>query len=145
MGVQIKWYDPNKQILLYTFDPSWTWMRLFEARTLGGILMNEAGRQDIGQIMYFTGELRLPSNSLLQWRKLAASSRSDVYLTAMIAPHSPRALAAFVRVFENHFPAFKGQFVAAKHFGEAARQVKAALPVQPQRVQFRPAFSAYAG
>jgi len=145
MGIQVKWYDPQKQILLYTFEDRWAWHALFEARTRGNILMNEAGLHSTGQIMYFTGELRLPSNSLLQWRKLAASNQCDFCLTALYAPHSPRAAAAFIRVFESHFPMFAGKYVAAQGFADASRLVKAALPSKPQRIQFRPVISAYAG
>lgn len=123
MGIQVQWYNPQQDILLYTFQSRWTWKQLFEARTIGSMMINAAGRDKVGQIFYFEDELKLPSNSLLHWRKFAATTESEMVQTVLYAPKSPDTARRFLKVFYQEFRKIPKQFIAAENLIQAAVQL----------------------
>jgi|GEM_PF-5263362 len=119
MGVQVQWYNSERNILLYTFKSRWLWQQLFEARTIGCMMINQAGHHQMGQIFYFEDALKFPANSLLQWHKLSITTCREVTLSVLVAPKSPNTARKFLNVYQQHYTQSGWQYAIADNLDVA--------------------------
>lgn len=69
MQITVSWFDDQHTILLYTFDPRWTWEDFIETKSVADPMIDAAGR-DIALIFDARRIRHLPLNSLTYAREM---------------------------------------------------------------------------
>lgn len=83
MNVTVSWDNPEKTIIRYDFEPTWTWPEFYQA-VANAFAMTRSVGHTVDSISNFKPNAALPPNALFQFRRAMIGAPKNRGLTVIV-------------------------------------------------------------